>query len=103
MSTIEKSIEINAPVREAYNQWTKFEEFHRFMDGVQEVHQLDGKRLHWKAEIGGQEKYSEVEIIEQNTGPLYRMDQSKRRHQWGVRDVPATLGDQIKSQGVCRI
>ena len=34
MSTIEKSIEVNVPIREAYNQWAKFEEFHRFMEGV---------------------------------------------------------------------
>ena len=49
MSTIEKSIEVNVPVRTAYNQWTQFEEFPRFMEGVKEVTQLDDTRLHWKA------------------------------------------------------
>src|SRR5437763_13496568 len=47
MSTIEKSIDINVPVHTAYNQWTQFEEFPHFMDGVREVKQLDDKHLHW--------------------------------------------------------
>ena len=65
MSTIEKAIEVNVPVRTAYNQWTQFEEFPRFMEGVKEVTQLDDTRLHWKAEIAGQEKEWDAEIIEQ--------------------------------------
>ena len=56
MSNITTSIEVNVPVKTAYNQWTQFEEFPRFMKGVKEVRQLDDKRLHWKAEIGGREK-----------------------------------------------
>ena len=65
MSVIEKSIEINVPVKTAYNQWTQFEEFPRFMEGVKQVKQLDEKRLHWKAEIGGKEKEWDAEITEQ--------------------------------------
>lgn len=65
MSTIEKSIEVNVPVRTAYNQWTQFEEFPRFMAGVKEVKQLDDRQLHWKAEISGLEKEWDAEIIEQ--------------------------------------
>ena len=53
MSYIEKSIYINVPVKAAYNQWTQFEKFPRFMEGVKEVQQLDDTHLHWKAEIGG--------------------------------------------------
>ena len=67
MSVIEKSIEVNVPVRTAYNQWTQFEEFPRFMEGVKEVTQLDGKRLHWKAEFAGKEKEWDAEITEQTT------------------------------------
>ena len=48
MSTLEKSIEVNAPLRTAYDQWTQFEEFPRFMECVKEAKQLDDKRLHWK-------------------------------------------------------
>jgi uncharacterized membrane protein len=65
MSNIEKSIEVNVPVRTAYNQWTQFEEFPRFMEGVKEVKQLDDTHLHWKAEIAGQEEEWEAEITEQ--------------------------------------
>ena len=65
MSLIEKSIEINVPVRTAYNQWTQFEEFPRFMEGVKHVKQLDETHLHWKAEIGGKEKEWDAEITEQ--------------------------------------
>ena len=65
MSTIETSIEVNVPVRTAYHQWTQFEEFPLFMEGVKEVHQLDARHLHWKAEIEGQDKEWEAEIIEQ--------------------------------------
>jgi uncharacterized membrane protein len=65
MSTIEKSIEVNVPVRTAYNQWTQFEEFPQFMEGVKEVHQLDDRHLRWKGEIAGQEREWEAEIIEQ--------------------------------------
>ena len=65
MSIIEKSIEVNVPVYTAYNQWTHFEEFPQFMEGVKEVKRLDGKRLHWKAEIAGQDKEWDAEITEQ--------------------------------------
>ncbi|HJS66579.1 MAG TPA: SRPBCC family protein [Nitrospiraceae bacterium] len=65
MATIEKSIEVNVPEYTAYAQWMKFEEFPQFMEGVKEITRLDGKRFHWKAEIAGQEKEWETEIIEQ--------------------------------------
>lgn len=65
MTTIATSIEVNVPVRTAYNQWTQFEAFPRFMEGVKEVRQVDDRHLHWKAEIGGQEKEWDAEITEQ--------------------------------------
>jgi uncharacterized membrane protein len=65
MATIEKSIEVNAPATTVYNQWTQFEEFPRFMEGVKEVRQLDDKRLHWKAEIAGKDEEWDAEITEQ--------------------------------------
>ena len=65
MSSIEKNIEVDVPVRTAYNQWTQFEEFPRFMEGVKEVRQLDAKRLHWRAEIGGKELDWTAEITQQ--------------------------------------
>ena len=65
MSVIEKSIEINVPVRAVYNQWTQFEEFPNFMEGVRQVKQIDDRHLHWKADIGGKEKEWDAEITEQ--------------------------------------
>ncbi|MEO6307188.1 MAG: SRPBCC family protein [Nitrospiraceae bacterium] len=65
MSTIEKSIEVNVPEYTAYAQWTKFEEFPLFMEGVKEVTRLDGKRFHWKAGVAGQDTEWDTEITEQ--------------------------------------
>jgi len=65
MNSVTKSIEVNVPVHVAYNQWTQFEEFPQFMEGVQEVRQLDDKRLHWRAEIGGKTEEWNAEITEQ--------------------------------------
>jgi uncharacterized membrane protein len=65
MATIEKSIEVNVPEYTAYAQWTKFEEFPQFMEGVKEVKRLDAKRLHWKTEIAGQEKEWDAAITEE--------------------------------------
>ena len=53
---VEKKIEVNVPVSTAYNQWTQFEEFPRFMEGVKQVEQLSDERLHWVAEVGGKQK-----------------------------------------------
>ena len=66
MSTIEQSIDVNVPVRTAYNQWTQFEEFPRFMEGVEAVRQLDQQRLHWRAKIGGRVEEWEARITEQH-------------------------------------
>jgi len=65
MPTVKKSIEADVPVRIAYDQWTQFEEFPRFMDGVESVQQLDDKRLHWKAEVAGKAQEWDAEITEQ--------------------------------------
>jgi uncharacterized membrane protein len=65
MSDITKSVDVNVPVRVAYNQWTQFEEFPKFMEGVAQVRQLDDKRLHWKAKIGGKTEEWDAEITEQ--------------------------------------
>jgi uncharacterized membrane protein len=58
-------VDVNVPVRNAYNQWTQFEEFPHFMDGVREVRQLDATHLHWKTKIGGVEREFDAEITEQ--------------------------------------
>jgi uncharacterized membrane protein len=65
MPTIEQSIEVNVPVSTAYNQWTQFEEFPRFMEGVESVTQVDDTHLHWVAEIAGKRHDWKAEITEQ--------------------------------------
>ena len=65
MPTIEKSVDVDVPVDIAYDQWTQFEEFPEFMDGVTSVRQLDDTRLQWDAEIGGKSVSWEAKITEQ--------------------------------------
>lgn len=65
MSTVEKSIDVNVPVSTAYNQWTQFEEFPKFMEGVKEVRQLNDTHMHWCANIAGKDEEWDAEITEQ--------------------------------------
>jgi uncharacterized membrane protein len=64
--TIEESIEVNVPVSTAYNQWTQFEDFPLFMEGVDHVQQLNDTRLHWAATIGGKTNEWDAKILEQH-------------------------------------
>ncbi|HZB06332.1 MAG TPA: SRPBCC family protein [Thermoleophilaceae bacterium] len=65
MTTIEQSIEVEAPLSTVYNQWTQFEEFPQFMEGVEEVRQVDDTHVHWVAEFGGSRHEWDAEITEQ--------------------------------------
>ncbi|HEY3603855.1 MAG TPA: SRPBCC family protein, partial [Sporichthyaceae bacterium] len=53
MATITESIDVGVDVTTAYNQWTQFESFPKFMDGVEQIRQTDDKHLHWKTNVGG--------------------------------------------------
>jgi uncharacterized membrane protein len=65
MSQIIESIEVDVPVRVAYNQWTQFESFPQFMEGVERVVQVDDATLEWTASVGGKVKHWRAEITEQ--------------------------------------
>jgi uncharacterized membrane protein len=65
VSQITGSIDVRVPVTTAYNQWTQFEEFPRFMEGVEQVQQLDDTHLRWVAEVAGKREEWEAEITEQ--------------------------------------
>jgi uncharacterized membrane protein len=85
MPTIEDSIEVQVPVQQAYNQWTQFEEFPQFMEGIQSVQQLDDTHVQWSAEIRGESRRWTTEITEQ---------QLDERIAW------KTIDGEVKNDGV---
>jgi uncharacterized membrane protein len=65
LNAVETTRELDVPVRAAYDQWTQFEEFPQFMEGVEEVKQLDDTRLHWVADVGGRRTEWDAKIVDQ--------------------------------------
>ena len=65
MSGVTEHVDVDVPIRTAYDQWTQFEEFPHFMEGVEEVRQRDDTHLHWVAEFGGSRHEWDAEITEQ--------------------------------------
>ncbi|MEX2586467.1 MAG: SRPBCC family protein [Actinomycetota bacterium] len=66
MSVVEEGVDVGVPVGTAYNQWTQFEEFPQFMEGVEEVKQISDDTLRWVAEIGGKKEEWTAQITEQD-------------------------------------
>ena len=85
MPKIEDSIEVRVPVQQVYNQWTQFEEFPKFMEGVQSVQQLDETHVRWVAEVRGESRQWTTEITEQ---------QPDARIAW------KTIDGEVKNDGV---
>ncbi len=65
MPTIHEKIDVDVPVRTAYDQWTQFEDFPRFMEGVERVVQLNDTTLEWTAKVAGKEKSWQAKIVTQ--------------------------------------
>ncbi|GAA4833870.1 SRPBCC family protein [Kitasatospora terrestris] len=65
MSKVQESIDVNVPISTAYNQWTQFEDFPKFMDGVEEITQTDDRHNHWKTKIAGVSREFDTEIVDQ--------------------------------------
>ncbi|GAA1620346.1 hypothetical protein GCM10009733_015980 [Nonomuraea maheshkhaliensis] len=84
MSTIEHSEDVNVPVRAAYNQWTQFEGFPEFMEGVESVKQIGDTRTAWVAEIAGVRREFEAEITEQHPDERVAWRSTDKPHHAGV-------------------
>ena len=96
MSTIEQSVEVQVPVRTAYNQWTQFEDFPHFMEGVKEIRQLDDASLHWTVEIAGQVREFDAKITEQNPDERIAWTTIDGPHQAGVVTFHRIADNQTK-------
>lgn len=70
MTTVDDRIEVDCPINTVYNQWTQFEEFPHFMDGIESVVQIDDTRLHWAASIGGVKREWDARIVQQKPDEL---------------------------------
>ncbi|GHF82346.1 putative membrane protein [Amycolatopsis bartoniae] len=66
MSTITETVDVDVPVTTAYNQWTQFESFPQFMEGVEQIRQLDDTHLHWVTKVGGATREFDATITEQH-------------------------------------
>jgi uncharacterized membrane protein len=84
MSTIEHSVDVNVPVKVAYDQWTQFESFPEFMEGVESIKQVTDTRTHWITEIAGVKREFEAEITEQHPDERIAWRSIDKPHQSGV-------------------
>jgi uncharacterized membrane protein len=84
MSEILEAIEVDVPVRTAYDQWTQFETFPSFMEGVKSVRQLDDRTLQWRADVGGREKTWTARITEQTPDQRIAWTATEGAHNAGV-------------------
>ena len=66
MPSVTKSVDVSVPITTAYNQWTQFESFPQFMDGVESIKQTDATHSHWVTKIGGVTREFDTEITEQH-------------------------------------
>ena len=93
MSKVQESIELDVPVRMAYNQWTQFEEFPRFMEHVDEVRQLDDTHLHWKVTVVGETEEFDAEVTEQIPETRIAWRSTSGRRNAGAVDFHPLPGD----------
>ena len=89
MTSIEKTIDVDAPISAVYNQWTQFEDFPQFMGGVESITQTDDSHLHWKVSIAGVEREFDAEITEQH---------ADQRVAW--KSIGTSTGDSPQHAGV---
>ncbi|MGI8651777.1 MAG: SRPBCC family protein [Geodermatophilaceae bacterium] len=83
MSTVTESVDVEVPIKVAYDQWTQFESFPQFMDGVEEIRQLDDTHTHWVVKVGGVTREFDATITEQHP---------EERVAWRTDDGPNHAG-----------
>ncbi len=66
MTSVTESVDVDVPISVVYNQWTQFESFPEFMNGVEQITQTDDRHTHWKTSIGGVDREFDTEITEQH-------------------------------------
>jgi uncharacterized membrane protein len=96
MASVSESIEVEVPVSVAYNQWTQFEEFPSFMEGVESVRQLDDTHLHWVAEIGGKRHEWDAEITHQEPDRRIAWRAQEGKYNSGNVTFEPLTGDQTR-------
>jgi uncharacterized membrane protein len=84
VSTIERSIDVHVPVHTAYDQWTQFETFPQFMEGVEDIRQLDDLHTHWRTNIAGVRREFDAEITEQRPDERVAWRSTEGERQAGV-------------------
>jgi uncharacterized membrane protein len=94
MNTVEKSIVVNVPVRTAYDQWTQFEEFPQFMEGIEKVRQEGDSHTHWHANIAGQEVQWDADITEQTPDQRVSWRSTTGAHNAGTVSFQSQGADQ---------
>ena len=112
MSTVEKSIDVDVPVRTAYDQWTQFESFPQFMEGVDRIDQTSDTMTHWVTSIAGVTREFDAQITEQHPderiswtsldGPkqaglvtFYRLDDGRSRVMLQLDFEPEGLAENV--------
>ena len=88
MAKVQESVDVDVPVRMAYNQWTQFESFPQFMDGVESITQIDDTHNHWVTKVGGVKREFDTEITEQTRTSGSPGRRRRRRRPRRRRDVP---------------
>jgi uncharacterized membrane protein len=66
VTTVTESVDVNVPISTAYDQWTQFQDFPQFMDGVESITQIDPTHTHWVTKVAGQTREFDAEITEQH-------------------------------------
>lgn len=94
MNTVEKSIIVDVPVRTAYNQWTQFEEFPQFMEGIEEVRQEGDKHTHWRANIAFKAVEWNADITEQTPDKRVSWSSTSGAHNAGTVSFESKGADQ---------